>query len=289
MSPTRATSTPPRSTFDLHQWALDSASHGSAASDSYAAIRELNRRHADASPREERVLGGRAALDRLITDDDPDRALLVEKVVDRSALQDKLLTIATTTRRELLSLHAGDPPSEETFVAAMGPDRLLVERGVRLRVVYPVEFAHVSQVRAYTETMQKHGVQFHFADAVPYRMIVSDAARAVVPIVRERRSEGAIITREPALVAGLRHLAHGLFRSGRGLNDIDLAAPSGRPSEIELAVIRVMSQGLTDETAAKRLAVSERTFRRYVTQVMDRLGATGRFQAGMRAVERGWL
>lgn len=274
---------------DLHQWALESARYRASESDDHAAVRELSRKHAEATLREERLLGGRVALDRMLVDDQPDRELLVQKVVDLTALQSKLVKIARRTRRELLSLHAGEPPSEESFASAMRSDRELLDRGVRLRIVYPVEFARIPRVRDYTDTMQGHGAQLHFADAVPYRLIVSDGVRAVVPIVRNSRSEGALITGEPALVNGLRHLAHGIFRSGRSLSEIDPVAPSGRPSDLELAVIRAMSLGLTDDAAAKRLAVSERTFRRHVSQIMVRLGASSRFQAGIRAVERGWL
>ncbi len=278
-----------RSVSDLHRWALESASYRSANSDNHAAVRELSRRHEHATRQEDQVLGGRVALDRLLVDDEPDRNLRVQKVVDLSLLKNKLVEIAQRTRHELLSLHSGEAPSEEAFVSAQRTDRELVERGVRLRIVYPLEFAKLSRVRDYTETMQGYGAEFQFADAVPYRIIVSDGVRAVVPIVRGQRSEGAIITGEPALVSGLRHLAHGIFRSGRKLRDVDPAAPGGRPSELELEVIRAMSLGLADEAAARRLAVSERTFRRYVAQVYERLGATTRFQAGVRAVERGWI
>ncbi len=289
MSPT--THTYPRSTrpgLDLHQWARQHAVDA-PDTDTRAAIRELSRRHADATAREQRVLGGRVALDWLLTETTPDSAVLVYKVEDLTILRERLGQIAERTGEELLSLHTGDPPAAEAFSAALPADRAMLERGIRLQIVYPAAYAAVPRVRAYTETIGAHGAQIRFSDAVPYRIIVSDGARAVVPIVRGRRRDGAIITTEPALVAGLRHLARGLFRSGRTLEQIDPAAPDGRPTDIELAVIRVMSQGLTDEAACLRLAISARTFGRYVAQVMTRLGATSRFQAGIRAVERGWL
>lgn len=289
MSPgASASATRPRNLSDLHRWALESVDYRTANSDQHAAVRELAR-HRKRGTHEDHILDGRLALDRLLAEEQPDHRLLVQKVVDLSLLQGKLVEIAKRTRRELLSLHAGEPPSEESFEAAKLTDRELVDRGVRLRIVYPVEFAQIDRVRDYTKVMQEHGAEFQFADAVPYRIIVSDSARAVVPIVRGHRNEGAIITGEPALVSGLRHLAHGIFRAGRPLCDIDPASPSGRPTQLELDVIRVMSLGLADDAAAKRLAVSERTFRRYVAQVFERLGATSRFQAGVRAVERGWL
>ena len=289
MSTAPPTTTRPRQALNLHEWAGHHAADATTGIDSHAAIRALNRRHATASVHDQQLLGGRAALDRLLTEPEPDPALLVHQVTDLAVLRERLIQVADHTGRELLSLHAGEAPSADAFEAALPADRALLARGVRLRIVYPVEFAQLPQVRSYATTIGAAGARVQFTDAVPYRMIISDGARAVVPIVRDRRSDGAIITAEPALVIGLRHLARGLFRSGRALEQIDPAAPSGRPSQVELAVIRVMSEGLTDEAACKRLAVSERTFRRHVAQVLQRLGATSRFQAGIRAVERGWL
>jgi len=46
---------------------------------------------------------------------------------------------------------------------------------------------------------------------------------------------------------------------------------------------------VTDEAAARRLGVSLRTVRRWASHLADRLGARSRFQAGVRARERGWI
>ncbi|MBW1598593.1 response regulator transcription factor [Streptomyces sp. JJ38] len=51
----------------------------------------------------------------------------------------------------------------------------------------------------------------------------------------------------------------------------------------------MLVRGLTDRAVARRLGLSERTVRRMVAHLMDRLGAASRFEAGARAVERGWL
>jgi DNA-binding NarL/FixJ family response regulator len=39
---------------------------------------------------------------------------------------------------------------------------------------------------------------------------------------------------------------------------------------------------------ARHLGVSGRTLRRRIAQVQEQLGATSRFQAGLRAGRRGW-
>ncbi|WP_420706755.1 hypothetical protein [Streptomyces sp. NRRL S-1824] len=40
---------------------------------------------------------------------------------------------------------------------------------------------------------------------------------------------------------------------------------------------------------APQLGLSERTLRRRITDLTTRLGATSRFQAGVKAVRRGWF
>ncbi|MBL1081179.1 hypothetical protein JK359_04170 [Streptomyces actinomycinicus] len=46
---------------------------------------------------------------------------------------------------------------------------------------------------------------------------------------------------------------------------------------------------MTDAQAADELSVSTRTYQCYVAEVMAALGATSRFQAGLRAAELGLL
>jgi DNA-binding NarL/FixJ family response regulator len=54
-------------------------------------------------------------------------------------------------------------------------------------------------------------------------------------------------------------------------------------------VLRLLAQGDTDEAAARKLGVSARTVGRVAADLMERLGARSRFQAGARAGEQGWL
>jgi DNA-binding NarL/FixJ family response regulator len=71
-------------------------------------------------------------------------------------------------------------------------------------------------------------------------------------------------------------------------------SPSDLPDAAELnarekELLSLLSSGSTDESAAARLGVSVRTVRRMVADIMNRLGARSRFQAGVKAADRGWL
>jgi DNA-binding NarL/FixJ family response regulator len=52
-------------------------------------------------------------------------------------------------------------------------------------------------------------------------------------------------------------------------------------------ILTLLGSGAKDETAARVLSLSVRTYRRRVAELMDALGATSRFQAGVRARELG--
>lgn len=71
---------------------------------------------------------------------------------------------------------------------------------------------------------------------------------------------------------------------GAGPTTVDEA-----PSEEELAIVRLLAKGLTDEVIAQRLGISKRTYGRRFKVVMRKLGARSRFEAGARAVLSGWL
>ncbi|SDZ09962.1 regulatory protein, luxR family [Saccharopolyspora shandongensis] len=53
--------------------------------------------------------------------------------------------------------------------------------------------------------------------------------------------------------------------------------------------IMLMAAGATDEAIARRLHLSRRTVVRRIAALLDQLGATTRFQAGVQAAKRGLL
>jgi DNA-binding CsgD family transcriptional regulator len=61
------------------------------------------------------------------------------------------------------------------------------------------------------------------------------------------------------------------------------------PAMMERALLVLLAQGLTDDAAAKRLCVSVRTERRMVADLLRRLNAGSRFEAGVKATRLGWL
>ncbi|NEB42211.1 DNA-binding response regulator [Streptomyces sp. SID14515] len=112
----------------------------------------------------------------------------------------------------------------------------------------------------------------------------------VVALVRGERGAGeqAAVVNDAAAVRALELLFAGAWSRGRRLADHLQLSPRLR-TELARNILEQLRAGNTDETAARELSVSLRTYRRYVAEIMRELDAHSRFQAGARAVEVGLL
>ncbi|GAA5043792.1 LuxR C-terminal-related transcriptional regulator [Nocardia callitridis] len=122
----------------------------------------------------------------------------------------------------------------------------------------------------------------------PFKMIVGDDDRGCLVLhADERRPDpmGLRITGSPALEL--------LINTFEVL--WSMAAPiSVNPTaealdERDRAILTLMGLGATDDTIARRLGMSRRTVVRRTARLLERLGASTRFQAGVQATRRGWL
>jgi DNA-binding NarL/FixJ family response regulator len=86
----------------------------------------------------------------------------------------------------------------------------------------------------------------------------------------------------PEVVAGVRSLFLATWQAATELAEYLPARPP-HVDEQGLTILRLLSAGQKDETAARSMGLSVRTYRRRVAELMTLLGADSRFQAGVRA------
>ncbi|MER5305838.1 DNA-binding response regulator [Streptomyces lasiicapitis] len=113
--------------------------------------------------------------------------------------------------------------------------------------------------------------------------IVIDGRVAILAGSEARGARTYTVIREPDVVEGVRSLLYATWEAADDLADC-LGPASALPpvlDEESRAVLAALADGLTDETAARRLGMSLRTYRRRVAALMADLGATSRFQAGV--------
>ncbi|GAA1108088.1 MULTISPECIES: helix-turn-helix transcriptional regulator [Streptomyces violaceusniger group] len=132
-----------------------------------------------------------------------------------------------------------------------------------------------------------HPAQVRIASVPLPTAVIADGRTALVCTEAEEGRQTSVIE-DPVVVATL----YGMFRSIWGG-----AVPAARPldfgnrarTEMVRRVLARLRDGVTDEAAARDLAISVRTYRRYVTGILELLEANSRFQAGVRATELGIL
>ncbi|WNE96803.1 DNA-binding response regulator [Streptomyces luomodiensis] len=124
--------------------------------------------------------------------------------------------------------------------------------------------------------------------AVPLPTALIADGRAALVCVEDEEGRQTSVVEDQVVVATL----DGMFDSIWGG-----AVPAARPldfgnrarTEMVRRVLARLRDGVTDEAAARDLAISVRTYRRYVTGILELLEANSRFQAGVRATELGIL
>ncbi|MGH6656609.1 MAG: response regulator transcription factor, partial [Actinocrinis sp.] len=92
----------------------------------------------------------------------------------------------------------------------------------------------------------------------------------------------------PGMVAALCALFEQMWQAAKPVGEEKARDGQGLTGQ-EQAIITLLAEGWTDDVIARKLGVSVRTSRRITAELTQRLGARSRFQAGARAVERGWI
>jgi len=208
----------------------------------------------------------------------------LQLLTDRQSVIAYLDTAAVLTRAEVLSMQAGPLLGTNVLQDGRERGRQLRGRGVRLRTIYPR--MHVTG--GHVDELVSAGYEIRVADTLPVRAITFDARRAVLAIDSVDPSTGVIaIEGEPLVRCFVAVFEYCWMQASDHRPPI---ADDGTLtlSPQERAVVRMLATGLKDEKIARQLAVSVRTVSRIVGDLMRRLDADSRFQAGVRAAGLGW-
>ncbi|MFG3283011.1 LuxR family transcriptional regulator [Streptomyces sp. NPDC048111] len=213
---------------------------------------------------------------------------VVDRIHGVDAVRERLEDLAGSARAECLSLLPGGAQLPDTMDASQPLDELALERGVKIRSIYQESFRNDPPTLEYVRWYCDLGGEARTVPIVPMLMVIVDRSAALVPVDPGDARAGALEVRSRGLVNALVVLFDHLWESGTPFgeaprrNEHDLS-----PQEREL--ILLLGIGCTDDVAARRLGISLRTVRRMSSDLMSRLGARSRFEAGVRAAKEGWL
>lgn len=116
--------------------------------------------------------------------------------------------------------------------------------------------------------------------------MIADGTTAVIAVEPDTLRLPYLLVREHALVRNIRTEFAVLWRLAHA---VGVGAEDTLADETVRQTLEALRSGVTDEVAARSLGVPTRTIRRRVAAVMDLLGASSRFEAGVRAAEAGRL
>ncbi|MEW1719340.1 DNA-binding response regulator [Streptomyces sp. NPDC093109] len=125
-------------------------------------------------------------------------------------------------------------------------------------------------------------------ESIPFKMILVDRSVAAVPLDLQLHYHGLLLIRDPVVVQALARTHETWWETGEELPSARSPVPGVLPGALR-PVLEALLAGLTDDAAATRLGMSNRTYSRRVGELMAALGTTSRFRAGAEAARRGWI
>jgi DNA-binding CsgD family transcriptional regulator len=164
-------------------------------------------------------------------------------------------------------------------------------RPAAAKVIYHEDIRRDADLSLYAHQISAAGALVRTTSAWMPDMAISDRRIAIIADPADHAA-AKIYTEQPTIVAILSTLFDQVWTAG-----MPLTAPSETRSldgtrellPAERDLLKLLADGATDETAARKLGISLRTARRHVANLMTDLAATSRFQAGAEAARRGWL
>lgn len=170
---------------------------------------------------------------------------------------------------------------------ALGRDRAMLERGIRIRTLYQHTARFNGPSQAYVAAASALGAQYRTAHELFGRVIIFDRELAFIPVQGD--SWGAVAIREPSTVAYLTEIFEQTWDRATPFADAASQGLEKVSREIHETILQLLVAGLKDEAIARRLGMSLRTARRHIADIMEELKAASRFQAGYATATRGLL
>lgn len=205
------------------------------------------------------------------------------------AIQSRLEGLLAAAAVEVLAVVPGGAQPVYSLFTPRSLDEDLAARGLVIRTLYQDGMRGDRTNLDYVRWLTDLGFQVRTAPLVQPRMILIDRQVAVVPIDPELTGLGIAVLRQPAVLAALTALFEQNWDAARDIEEPKADNRGEGITDRERELPKMPASGMTDEAAAKRLGVSLRTVKRRMEDLMRRLDAGSRFEAGMKAAQRGWL
>ncbi|MEU4740569.1 DNA-binding response regulator [Actinosynnema sp. NPDC023658] len=157
--------------------------------------------------------------------------------------------------------------------------------GVRVRKLFRLSAMLDPECADHARLLADHGAEVRVSASEVNETILLDGRVVILAGDESHGARSYSVVTQPEVVHGVTSLFEATWRAGT-----ELAVHEAETAELRSfapGLLDALNEGWTDETAARALGVSLRTYRRRVAELMTALGASSRFQAGARARELG--
>ncbi len=209
----------------------------------------------------------------------------VRRVFDVAELNE-ILTTAVLAAREGCSMLPAGPYPIEVMRSSWDVDLASIRRGTTLRCLYQADATRTPEMLHYLGDFARAGAQVRVTRRITHRTIIVDRGLVLVAVEPDTLQRPYLVIKEPALVRSFFEQFAAIWRDA---HSVGVGPEDSLDETLVREILEILKTGVTDEVAARQLNVSARTIRRRVAAVMDLLGASSRFEAGVKAAQTGWL
>lgn len=208
------------------------------------------------------------------------RSECIEVVTDLASVRSVIMSASLRCTTEVLTAQPGGGRRTEVLEEAIVRDEQMLRRGVSMRTIYQHTAQYSQPTLTYVERTTQLGARVRTVGDGLHRMLVFDRSMAIIEVRDDPNA--ALVVREPSLIEFMctvfeQTWLRALPFATRSLSREQAKALSG---QVRQSIAGLLAEGLDDKSIARRLGMSERTCQRHISEIMSRIRARSRFQAG---------
>lgn len=221
-----------------------------------------------------------------------DHTAAIEVVTGREQIMAREAQLIRTARTHI---RAFDKPPYHDPEDSNQEELDFLARGGTVRAVYEAVALDVTGRQSNLQQWITSGEDARVAPSLPTKIVILDDDSAIMPLrgaTPDSPSHSFVIIHQSSMLEGFIRMFELIwdqaFNIGNHGADSSPATLDGLTAR-DQRILALMAGGLPDEAISRQLGISSRTLTRDLHTLMDRVGATTRFQFGITARHRGWL
>ncbi|SFO58444.1 MULTISPECIES: helix-turn-helix transcriptional regulator [Actinomadura] len=157
----------------------------------------------------------------------------------------------------------------------------MLDRGVHVRMLLQHSVRTDIRTRSRLDPLIRAGAEVRTTGELSRQLMVFDASVAFLLHRPDRAGTFGVAIRNESAVQLLLDLVEATWSAAEPYSAKEIGYHEVA-DDLHRAIVRLLTDGLTDEAVARRLGISVRTCRRHIAMVLRDLDAVSRFQAGVR-------